>query len=231
MPGIESGTALRNVMLTLQVLRTDYVTHDVKRFILKKPPGFTFVPGQSGNFSIHAPGWEDKIRPFSFTNLPEDKHIELMIKIYRNKNGVTRELERTNAGSELILHSVFGTIEYKQRGVFIAAGSGITPFLSIFRNLFKKGKIHHNQLIYSNKTLKDVIQAEELKRMLGKNFIETFTRENVIGFIDRRIDRDFLIEHISNYKQHFYVCGPENFVNDLVAMLKDLGASTEFIIF
>jgi ferredoxin-NADP reductase len=171
------------------------------------------------------------VRPFTFTSLPEDDHLELMIKIYRNINGVTKQLETINAGDELIIHEVFGVIEFKEKGIFIAAGTGITPFLSIFRNLYRLRQIHGNLLIFSNRTSDDVMMDEELQQMLGENYIKTFTRENVIGFIDRRIDRNFLIQNIDDFEQHFYLCGPESFVRDLNKLLQSLGASPEFIIF
>lgn len=215
----------------LKVLETSYVTHDVKRFVLEKPPGYTFIPGQSVNISINVPGWEKILRPFTFTNLPEDKYLEFMIKIYRNRNGFTKKIESINKGDELILHDIFGVIHYKENGVFIAAGSGITPFLSIFRYLQKQKRLSKNLLIYSNKTKEDVIMGESLYAMLKDKFIPVFTRENVIGFIENRIDRNFLIDHIDNFKQQFYICGPETFVKDLKEILVSLGATIDHIIF
>lgn len=215
----------------LKVLETSYITHDVKRFVLEKPPGYTFIPGQSVNISINLPEWKNELRPFTFTNLPDDQYLEFMIKIYPDHNGVTKKLDSINQGDELILHDVFGAIQYKENGVFISAGSGITPFLSIFRYLYKQKHIRENVLIYSNKTSEDVIMGESLHTMLKDNFITIFTRENVVGFIEKRIDRDFLIDHIKNFKQHFYLCGPESFVNDLKKILLGLGATTDHIIF
>jgi predicted ferric reductase len=61
-----------------------------------------------------------------------------MIKIYLDHEGVTNKLGSLNAGAELILHDVFGAIQYKGPGVFIAAGAGITPFIAILRSLFKE---------------------------------------------------------------------------------------------
>jgi len=215
----------------LKILSTSYITHDVKRFVLEKPPGYTFNPGQSVNVSINLPEWKKEIRPFTFTNLPDDDYLEFMIKIYRNRNGVTKKLESINAGDELILHEVFGVIQYKENGVFISAGSGITPFLSIFRYLYKQKRARQNLLIYTNKTSEDVIMEESLHKMLRDNFITVFTREHVLGYIEKRIDRDFLIDHISDFKQHFYICGPESFVKDLRELLLSLGATVDHIIF
>ncbi len=228
-PEHESPEAYPHVIL--KVIETSYVTYDVKRFVLEKPPGYTFIPGQSVNVSINLPGWEKKLRPFTFTNLPEDRFLELMIKIYREHNGVTKKLESINKGDELILHDIFGSIHYKEDGVFIAAGSGITPFISIFRYLKKQKRTSKNLLIYSNKTQEDVIMGASLFAMLKGNFIPVFTRQNVVGFIEKRIDRNFLIDHIKDFDQHFYICGPETFVKDLTEILISLGASIEHIIF
>lgn len=215
----------------LKILATSYVTHDVKCFVLEKPPGYTFLPGQSVNVSINLPEWKDQLRPFTFTNLPEDDYLELMIKIYRDRNGVTKKLESINAGDELILHDIFGTIQYKESGVFISAGSGITPFISIFRYLYKQKKLRENLLIYTNKTSEDVIMEKALKTMLKNNFVMVFTRENVIGYLEKRIDRNFLIDHIENFNQHFYICGSEDFVKNIKEILISLGATIDNIIF
>jgi ferredoxin-NADP reductase len=236
---MEKGQLIEQVIPTpqlyphvvLKVLETGYIAHDVKRFVLEKPPGYTFIPGQSVNVSINLPEWKNELRPFTFTNLPDDNYLEFMIKIYPNHNGVTQKLDSINQGDELILHDIFGAIQYKENGVFISAGSGITPFLSIFRYLYKKKRLSGNVLIYSNKTSDDVIMGESLYGMLKDNFIPIFTRENVVGFIEKRIDRDFLIDHVKNFKQHFYICGPDSFVSDLNKILLSLGASIDHITF
>jgi ferredoxin-NADP reductase len=126
-----------------------------------------------------------------------------MIKIYRDHQGVTNMLGQTNAGADLILHDVFGAIRYKDQGIFIAGGAAITPFISIFRDLYHKNKIEVNRLIYSNKTSNDVIMQDELQEMLKDNFIKLFTLENVLRFRGRRIDRSYLFDNISDFRAAF----------------------------
>jgi ferredoxin-NADP reductase len=211
------------------VLQAFYITHDVKCFIVEKPEGYDFIPGQATEVSINLPGWEDQLRPFSFTCLREEKYLEFMIKIYKD-HGVTNQLGGINAGAQLIIHDVFGAIQYKGPGVFIAAGSGITPFISIFRDLYKKKQLEGNRLIYSNKTIADIILERELRKMLKDDFIEIITRENIIGFVGRRIDRKFLIENISNFSQHFYICGTTDFVKSIAGYLLDLGVDANSLV-
>lgn len=214
----------------VKILEAHFITHDVKHFIVEKPAGYTFIPGQGVDVAINLPGWDDKFRPFTFTCLNKNDYLEFMIKIYSDHNGVTNQLTHINSGAELILQEPFGAIQYKGAGVFIAGGSGITPFISIFRDLYNKKDLRGNRLFYSNKTSRDVILKDELEVMLKNNITYTYTREGVIGFIERRIDRNFLLEHISDFSGYFYLCGPDKFVNDIKTILLDVGANLETLV-
>ena len=154
-----------------------------------------------------------------------------MIKIYDDHSGVTKMLGRINAGEELILHDVFGAIKFDKPGVFIAGGTGITPFIAIFRDLYQKNKLRGNRLIYTNQTADDIIVGEELLRMFQKDFVNVLTRQGIVGYVGKRIDRNFLIENIVDFSQDFYVCGPDNLVKDIIKNLIDLGAEPETLIF
>lgn len=214
----------------VKILESYFITHDVKYFKVERPKGYKFIPGQATEVSINKPGWEDKKRAFTFTNLPSRRHLEFMIKIYRDHPGVTKELGKTNSDAELIIHDVFGAIQYKGPGVFIAAGSGITPFIAIFRDLHKKKQLKGNRLIYSNKTVEDIILGPELLLMLKTNFVNVITRQNTIGFVGHRIDRRFLIGQIADFNQHFYVCGPESFVKSITRDLLELGVTPNALV-
>jgi len=215
----------------VKILECSYINHDVKRFIVEKPPGYTFIPGQATVVSIDLPEWKNELRPFTFTSLNEWPYLEFTIKIYNDRHGVTDQLGKTNAGATLLLHDIFGTIHYKGAGVFIAAGAGVTPFIAILRDLFNRKAIAGNKLILSNKTSSDIIYGKEIYQMLGPDFINVFTREGVIGFRERRIDRNYLIEIVRDFSTNFYVCGPDGFVNDISRYLLSLGAVAGSIVF
>lgn len=217
-------------MDTLKILNTNYLTHDVKQFILEKPKGFIYRPGQSGHFSIALPGWDSQIRPFSFTSLNDWPYLELIVKIHSDHDGVTNQMGKLISGSQLVLHDVFGTIAYKGPGIFIAGGTGITPFLSIFRALFYSGNLRQTGFIYSNRTQDDIILRDELFKMLGPAYMNVFTRQGVIGFREHRIDRTFLIETIRNFDLRFYVCGPKSFTDDITNDLISLGVNPQSLI-
>ncbi len=215
----------------VKILESKFITHNVKRFTVERPAGYQFIPGQATDVSINLPEWMDNLHPFTFTGLPDWDNLEFTIKIYDNPAGMTNQLRKVNAGAELIIHDVFGTIEYKGPGVFIAGGAGVTPFISILRALYEKKKIFGNKLIFSSKTSEDVILEDEFNQMLKNDFIKVFTREKVLGFFDRRIDRNFLIDNVPDFNVHFYVCGPEEFTKSITQHLLELGANADTLVF
>jgi ferredoxin-NADP reductase len=215
----------------VKIISVEPVTHDVKRFTIQKPEGFTFIPGQATEVSVNTPALKNEKRPFTFTSLNDNKHLEFTIKIYDSHNGVTKELGKLKHGDELIIRDVWGAIEYKGEGVFIAGGAGVTPFIAILRQLQADDKIANNKLIFTNKTEKDIILKKEFNEMLGKNFINTLTDEKKEGYENGRIDYTFLKEKIDNFKQHFYVCGPPQFVTAISEALTQLGAKTDTVVF
>lgn len=217
-------------MYKLKILDSNYLTPNIKRFIVEKPEGLVYRPGQSAHISLNLPGWEDQIRKFSFTSLNAWTYLEFIVKIHDSHNGVTQQLGKMNTGSEILLHDVFGTIEYKGPGIFIAGGTGITPFLAIFRALYFSGNLRKIGLVYSNRTEQDIILHDELVKMLGPAYMNVFTREGVIGFKERRIDRNFLVENISYFGGLFYVCGPLDFTTDITKNLISLGAKTDSVV-
>jgi hypothetical protein len=214
----------------VRILESVFINPDVKRLRIERPPGYTFVPGQGAYVSVDAPDAPQEARPFTFTSLQEWPDLELIIRIYRSHHGVTERIGRLRTGDKLRISEPFGAITYKGPGVFFAGGTGITPFLAIFRQLHHMKLLRGNRLVYTNRTVEDVIMHEELTRMLRKDYINVFTRQNVIGFRERRIDRDMLIELAPDLSQRFYICGPESFVRDIREGLVELGADGDALV-
>ena len=206
------------------------ITHDVWQFTTEKPDGYVFKPGQATHISINKPGWEDAERPFTFTCLPENANLEFIIKTYPLKNGVTNQLLALKVDDQLILHDVFGTINYKYEGVFIAGGAGVTPFIAILRCLKSKNEIGGNKLIFANKTNADIILKAEFTKLLGSNFINILSDDKVEGCSNGLITVDFLREHIDNTKKIFYLCGPPEMIASIEAQLLQIGVSANSIV-
>jgi len=213
----------------VKVLKTEFVTHNVKRFTLEKPAGYSFISGQATDVSINKPGLEDELRPFTFTCLNSDDHLEFTIKIYKGHNGITEKLLDVNAGDELILHEVFGAINYQGTGLFVAGGAGLTPFISILRQLKKEGKLEGNILLFANHTEDDIIVKDELDEMLGKNHID-FIAEPLSGEKGRHINKEVLKQYLNPETRYCYICGPDEFVSQMKTCLLELGVAEDRIV-
>jgi len=213
------------------LLMSEFVTHDVRRFLFSRPDGFEFEPGQGVELAIDHPDWRDEGRPFTPTSLADDGVIEFTIKRYSEHQGVTRELHGLRPGASLLMSAPFGTISYQGPGVFLAGGAGITPFLAILRQQARDADLEDHSLIFSNKTPADIICEKEMQHYLGNRCILTCTDAPVPGYKQRLIDKDFLAETIDDFDQRFYVCGPPGFMKSVNAALEELGADPQSLVF
>jgi ferredoxin-NADP reductase len=215
----------------VKILQIEQVTHDVKRFRIEKPDNYTFTPGQATEVSVNSPLFREKKSPFTFTCLTSAPYLEFTIKIYPGHNGVTNELNKLKPGSEIIIRDVWGDISYKGEGVFIAAGAGITPFISILRDIDSKNEIADNILVFANKTRADIILECELKGLLGNGFINILSEEKAEGYYHGFITEDFLKANIPVFYKKFYLCGPPPMMDSVIKQLVNLGVKESSIIF
>lgn len=215
----------------VKIINIENLTHDVKRFVFEKPDGYNFEPGQATMLSINKSNWKNEKRPFTFTCLNSLDYLEFIIKIYSDHDGVTHKLNALKEDDELIIGEPWGVLNYKGPGYFIAGGSGITPFIAIFRNLQKENKLKGNVLYFSNKTEKDIILKDELEEMLSTNFKNIITDEKSNLYFNEFINKNFLTKYIDDFSKNFYICGPPKMTEGINIALKDLGANPESLIF
>ena len=206
------------------------VTHDTLSVATEKPENFNYKPGQATSIAIDRDGWREEKRPFTFSSLPEDDHLEFIIKTYPEHDGTTDKLLDVKAGESLILNGIFGSIEYKGEGVFIAGGSGVTPFLSILRDLRKRGELGGNKLIFANKAKRDIILREELEDMLGDNFVNVLSEEKTDEYLQGFVTLELIKNEVKDINRYFYLCGPPVMMEKLLGYLGELKVDKKFII-
>ncbi len=213
----------------VKVLFTEFLTHNVRRFVVEKPAGYRYVPGQATDVAINRPELINELRPFTFTSSAGADHLEFIIKIYPDHHGVTGQLATVNPGDELIVHEVFGAIAYKGPGVFIAGGAGITPFIAIFRQLKETGQLAGNSLLFANHTTADIILKDELKTLLGEHYIDVI-RNAPAGIPKKLIDKELLATFTGKDTAHYYICGPDQFTTDMIGLLHELNIEDDRIV-
>ncbi len=207
----------------VKILSIEHLTHDVLKIVAEKPAQLNYHPGQAVDISINTQKWKEELRAFTFTSLPDDNHIEFIIKTYPSHNGVTNQLLSLRKEDSIIIQEPFGDIAYKGEGIFIAGGAGVTPFVAILKQLEKENKIGNNKLIFANKTKADIILESKLKTLLGNNFINVLSDEDLDGYEHGFISASLIKNHIEANTKYFYLCGPPPMMNAIENILASLG--------
>lgn len=214
----------------VKIIDIEQLTHDVKRFRVEKPEGYSYKPGQATGVALNTPELKKRRRSFTFTGLNGDPHLEFTIKIYPEHNGLTKDLNAAVPGTELVIGSPWGAITYKGKGVFIAGGAGITPFISIFRDLKARNELSGNLLLFANKTRADIILETELRGMLDGAFINILSDEKQEGYFNGFISEEFLRSHVGDFDVNFYLCGPPPMMRAVTDLLSGLGVDKKAVV-
>lgn len=218
---------------TVTINRIESLTPDVRRYTCSKPEGYDYQPGQATDVSLDRDDWRDETRPFTFTSLPGEHHLEFTIKSYPDHDGVTEQIGQLAVGDHLRIDDPWGAITDQGPGTFLAGGAGVTPFISILRaRLAEHGTLEGSHLIFSNTTEADIIMREEFEAMPGLRTTFLVTDQPDSPLAAARLDKAGLESLIDTTEQpiadqRFYVCGPPPMLESLTEALEELGADPD----
>src|SRR3989338_572941 len=217
-----------------EIIKIKEETHDVRTFKLKLTNSIDFIPGQYCLVSIignKEP--ESEAKPFTFATSPTEKRfIELAIK---KMGKFTAALHSLVVGDKLKIEGPQGTSlnfdeTLKDDIVFLAGGSGITPFISAIRYAIAKKLPNRITLLFSNRTADDIIYKKEFDEISRNNrnikIINTITQDAPKQWPGEkgRIDRKMIERYVKNPKEKlWYVCGPTPMVSSMKEMLLGMG--------
>ena len=214
-----------------RVISVSTLNHNVILLQITKPWKFDFKIGQAVDLSIDKPGYELAVAPFTLANVPTDDHLEFVIKVHENADALTQGIAKLRPNDMVQLSYAWDSYSYKGSGTFIAAGTGITPFLPIFRNMKNNGidiKQEH-RLIYANQTKNDVLYYNKLKHLFSTKLSVILSRTKSKSFPFGKIDKDYLLNLVESTDQNFYVCGPKQFEEDIKTHLITIGVKQDYI--
>src|SRR5215831_9192464 len=233
-----AGTALRG-RLTWQVARVAGLireTASVCTIGLEPPDWAGHRAGQHLDVRLTAEDGYRAERSYSIASAPGE---QLAITVERLEDGevspyLTEELQ---VGDELELRGPIGGYFVWEPGensplTLLAGGSGIVPLRSILRDRLRTGSDVPARLLYSSRTLPDVIYRDELgQHHDGVQVSYTLTRGQPAGWTGHtgRISADLLAEVAwpAEANPLAYICGPTSFVETAAAALVGLGYPPE----
>jgi len=231
-------TAVRG-RLTWQVATVTSVTRETDSVVtieLDPPDWPGHRAGQHLDVRLTADDGYTAERSYSIASAPGEP---VAITVERLESGevspyLTRELR---AGDELELRGPIGGYfvwEPADGGplILLAGGSGVVPLRAILRHRRRSGSQVPARLLYSARTLPDVIYRGELDQGYDRaQIIYTLTRSQPPGWTGHtgRIDQALLAEAAwaAEANPLAFICGPTSFVETAAAGLVGLGYPPE----
>jgi ferredoxin-NADP reductase len=231
-----AGTAVRG-RLTWQLATVDTVrdeTASVRTIMLSVPGWAGHAAGQHLDVRLTAEDGYSAERSYSIASAPGEP---LAITVERLDDGevspyLTQELR---AGDEIEIRGPIGGYfvwpgdDPATPLLLVAGGSGVVPFRSILRHRHNLGSQVPVRLLYSARSLPDVIYRGELDNADdGVAVIFTLTRQQPPGWTGHtgRVDGRLLAMTAWPAEQDplTFVCGPTPFVEAVASGLVELGS-------
>jgi ferredoxin-NADP reductase len=218
-----AGTALRG-RLTWQLAKVTAVaaeTASVRTITLDVPDWPGHQAGQHVDIRLTAEDGYVAERSYSIASAPGEP-VALTVERLDDGEVSPYLTDELRAGDDLELRGPIGgyfTWEPADGGplLLLAGGSGVVPLRSILRHRERAGSTVPVRLLYSSRTLDDVIYRRELDQHVpGVEVIHTLTRRQPPGWTgySRRVDAVLLSEVAwpAGETPLAYACGPTSFV-------------------
>lgn len=174
-------------------------------------------------------------RPYSISSQPNQTGF-YDITVRRVDNGLVSNylLDEVNRGDTLVSSGpagnfYFNPLIHKKIMVCIAGGSGITPFMSMVREITECGLDRTVYLFYGNKTTDDIIFGSDLEKLA-----ERFENIHYIPVVEEPsggyggacgfISRDLMKEVLANIEdKSFFICGPQGLYDFCLPQVEEMG--------
>ena len=174
-------------------------------------------------------------RSYSIASAPEDGYLVLTVERLPDGEVSPYLVDELRPGDELELRGPIGGYFVWEEALggpllLLAGGSGVVPLRSMLRHHAATDSTVPVRLLYSARTIDDVIYRDELAHVAAYDEVDirfTLTRAWPEGWrgYRRRIDRDMLEEVAWPVEERplVYVCGPTAFVEAAASTLVELG--------
>lgn len=197
---------------------------------------YTFVAGQYINLKLTLDGTEIR-RAYSICSSPESGELRIAVKAV--KDGAFSQFANTKlkAGDAIEVGKPEGKFTFEPQAdrqknyAAFAAGSGITPIMSILKSVLKNEPKSSFVLVYGNKTPEETIFHQELHDLqlqyVGRLFVHyVFSQAKVENALFGRIEKSSVNFVLNNKHKElafdkYYLCGPEEMITIVSGVLKE----------
>jgi ferredoxin-NADP reductase len=211
-------------------------TPRVKSLLLHVATWQGHLPGQHVDIRLTGEDGYQAQRSYSIASPPEDELLTLTVERLDTGEVSQYLVGDLRTGDQFELRGPIGgyfvwTVASRGPLCLIAGGSGIVPLMAMLRHRARRKVRTPALLLYSSRSLEDVIYREELDAMARRDpdlrVVNTLTRKQPEGWMGHRgrIDKVLLAEACFPSEQNpkIFVCGSTPFVEDVSRLLVELG--------
>jgi ferredoxin-NADP reductase len=210
-------------------------TARTKSVALELPDWLGHSAGQHVDVRLTAEDGYQAQRSYSIASAPEDAAVVLTVERLDDGEVSPYLVDELRPGDQLELRGPIGGYFVWEASLggpllLVAGGSGVAPLHSILRHHRAIGSTVPVRLLYSARSLAEVIYREELLGSAVDGTVDirfTLTREQPEGWdgYGRRIDHELLAEVAwpPSTRPLIYACGPTTFVETAASVLVALG--------
>jgi 3-ketosteroid 9alpha-monooxygenase subunit B len=213
----------------LQVSEVIAETADAVSLTLRVPPElssrYAYRPGQFLTLRIPGPDGGGLARCYSLSSSPHDgADLTVTVKRVAEGRGSNWLCDHVEVGAELDTLAPAGTFTPRSLDaglLLVAAGSGITPVMSILRAVLAGGR-GRLALLYANRDERSVIFADEL-RALASAYPDRLVVLHWLESLQGLPSRSALAALAAPFAdREVFLCGPTPFMDAMTHALRDL---------
>jgi ferredoxin-NADP reductase len=175
-------------------------------------------------------------RSYSIASAPEEPRVALTVERLDDGEVSPYLVGELRVGDKLELRGPIGgffvwTADDERPLSLIAGGSGVVPLMAMLRHRAEARGKAPARLLYSSRTLSDIIYRQELDRLASAGddvaVYHTLTRDKPEGWrgFTRRVDQA-MMQEVAWPKEQMpavYICGPTTFVEAAASLLVSMG--------
>ena len=197
---------------------------------------YNFIAGQYLNLKLTLDGQEIR-RAYSICSSPESGELRIAIKAVKHGTFSPFANTKLKAGDVIEVGTPEGKFTFEPQAerqknyVAFAAGSGITPIMSILKSVLKNEPKSSFVLVYGNKSPEETIFHQELHDLqlqyVGRLFVHyVYSQAKAENALFGRIEKSAVNFVLKNKHKElefdkFYLCGPEEMINIVSNVLKE----------
>jgi len=162
---------------------------------------------------------KDQPRLYSIASGVNEKEVRILFnRVPRGR--LTEKLVNLKRGDQIYVSRPFGKFTgTTEPAYWIAAGTGIAPFASMFYSNLANGKI----LIHGGRNLDSFYFKEDFLRVLGKNYIRCCSQEHAPGIFNGRLTSYLKLCNDLSKTHKYYLCGSAEMVVETRDILIEKG--------